>query len=60
MSGTGKLFKPKYDCQNYCCKGSQITLKTINYVTTKSQTAKQAKEYRCSATHKTNMYSYIR
>jgi len=35
MSGTGKLFKPKYDCQNYCCKGSQITLKTTNYVTTK-------------------------
>ena len=26
MSGTGKLIKPKYDWQNYCCKGSQITL----------------------------------
>jgi len=57
MSGTGKLFKPKYDCQNYCCKGSQITqdYKLCNYK--KSQTAKQAKEYKCSATHKTNMCS---
>ena len=26
MSGTGILFKPKYDCQNYCCEGSQIIL----------------------------------
>ena len=26
MSGTGILFKPKCDCQIWCCEGSQITL----------------------------------
>ena len=26
MSGTGILFKPKHDCQNYCCEESQIIL----------------------------------
>ena len=26
MSGTGILFKPKYDCQTNCCEGSQTIL----------------------------------
>ena len=26
MSGTGILFKPKHDCQNYCCEESQLIM----------------------------------